>query len=143
MEGNCEVASKTLEQLYKVSTPCFDDHQVNLLLKKTFYFLWGFVLYFPNSRHVQHSQQSTPQIHKKSWRSGNLHHSAWVEGHTGGSRSIPTEHPCLPKWREAVGSSQAPRPNKPNTHKSCAQVPLGIGARATNHSTTRSRSAPD
>ena len=23
-----------------------------------------------------------------------LHHPAWVEGHTGGSRSIPTAHPC-------------------------------------------------
>ena len=55
---------------------------------------WGFVPYLPNSGHVQHSQQSTPQIHNKSWLSGNLHHSAWVEGHTGGSRSIPRVHPC-------------------------------------------------
>ena len=57
--------------------------------------VWGFVLYLPNSRHVQH----TPQIHNKSWRSGNLHHSAWVEGHTGGSWSIPTVHPCSQNGR--------------------------------------------
>ena len=34
---------------------------------------------------------------RKSWRSGNLHHPAWVEGHTGGSWSIPTVHPCSPR----------------------------------------------
>ena len=58
----------------------------------------GFVPYLLNYRrtfHVQlHSLQSTLQNHNKSWRSGNLHHSAWVKGHTGGFRSIPTVHPC-------------------------------------------------
>ena len=44
-------------------------------------------------------QETTPQIHNKSWRSGNLHHSAWVEGHTGGSRSIPAVHPCSKNGR--------------------------------------------
>ena len=61
--------------------------------------VWGFVPYLSNSRYVHHSQQSTPQIHNKSWRSGNLHPSAWVEGHTGGSRSIPTAHPCSQNGR--------------------------------------------
>ena len=61
--------------------------------------VWGFVPFLPNSRHVQHSQQSTPQIHNKSWRCGNLHHSVWVEGHTGVSWSIPTAHPCSQNGR--------------------------------------------
>ena len=78
---------------------------------------------------VQHSQQSTPQIHNKSWHSGILLHSAWVEGHTGGSRSVPTVH--TPE--EAVGSSQAPQPDKPNTHKSHAHD----NKRPTYHSATR------
>ena len=53
-----------------------------------------FVPYLPNSRHVELSQQSTPQIHNKRWRFGNLHHAAWVEVPTVGTRSIPTVHPC-------------------------------------------------
>ena len=28
MERYCELANKTTQQLYKVSTPCFDDHQL-------------------------------------------------------------------------------------------------------------------
>ena len=27
VERNCELANKTTEQLYKVATPCMDDHQ--------------------------------------------------------------------------------------------------------------------
>ena len=80
----------------------------------------GFVPYLPNSSHVHHSQQSTRQVHNKSWRSGNLHHSAWVEGHTGGSRSIPTAHPCSQNGERLW---EAPQRNKPNTHKSQAQLP--------------------
>ena len=29
VERYCELANKTAEQLYKVSTPCIDDHQFN------------------------------------------------------------------------------------------------------------------
>ena len=64
--------------------------------------VWGFEPYHPNSRTRSSLQQTTPQIHNKSWRSGHLHHSAWVEGHTGGSRSTPTAHPC-PKMGRGCG----------------------------------------
>ena len=80
--------------------------------------VWGFVPYLPNSRHVQHGQQSTPQIVNKRWRSGNLHLFCLGGGPHGW---VPVT--VLPKWEEAVGSSQAPQPNKPNTHKSHAQLP--------------------
>ena len=31
--GCCELADKTTEELYKVSTPCIDDHQIKEELK--------------------------------------------------------------------------------------------------------------
>ena len=71
---------------------------------------------------ITSNRQDRSTIHK-SWGSGNFHHVAIVEGHTGGSRSVPTVHPCSLKWEEAVGSSQAPQPNKNNAHKSHAQLP--------------------
>ena len=42
---------------------------------------------------------------RKSWRSGNLHHPAWVEGHTGGSPVNTHSTPVPPYRGEAVGSS--------------------------------------
>ena len=91
--------------------------------------VWGFVHLSSQFQTRSPQQQTASQIHNKSWRSGNLHHSAWVEGHTGGSRSIPHSTPMLPKWEEAVGSSQAPQPNKPNAHKSRAQLPTKINGK--------------
>ena len=44
--------------------------------------------------HLSITPQDTPAPQStKSWRSGNFHHPGW-RGHTGGSRSIPTVHPC-------------------------------------------------
>ena len=85
--------------------------------------VWGFVPFLPNSRHIQHSQQSTPQLHNKRWHSGNLHHYCLGGGPHGWVAVNTHSTPVLPKWEEAVGSSQAPQPNKPNTHKSHAQLP--------------------
>ena len=59
------------------------------------FFVWGFVPYLPNSRH---DTTTNNPLNKSTTKAGALVTStilsAWVEGHTGGSRSIPTVHPC-------------------------------------------------
>ena len=57
------------------------------------------------------NQLHTPQS-TKSWRSGNLHHPGW--GHTGGSRSIPTVHPCSQSGRRLCVARKALHLQEPN-----------------------------
>ena len=40
-----------------------------------------------------------------------LHHPAWVEGHTGGSRFTPTVHPCPVRWGGCGWPTQLHEPN--------------------------------
>ena len=143
-EGQCQHISTPSRGLSPDSDPVAVYCARTLArLQKFKNLMCGFVPYLPNSRHVQHSQHSTPQIHNKSWRSGNVHHFCLGGGPHGWVPVNKHSTPVLPKWEEAAGSSQAPQPNKPNTHKSHAQLPHGGGARATIHSTTRNRRAPD
>ena len=80
-------------------------------------------------------------LHKSTTRAGALVTSTILPTRVGPGQD--PQSPVPQKWEEAVGSSQAPQPNMPNAHKSHAQLPHGSGARATIHSTTRSRRAPD
>ena len=84
--------------------------------------LWGFVPYLPNSRHVHHYNKP---FHKSTTRAGALVTSNILPGWRA-TRVGPGQYRQYlvhPKWREAVGSSQAPQPNRPNAHKSHAQLP--------------------
>ena len=64
-------------------------------------------------------------LHKSTIRVGALVTSTFLPGWRA-TRVGPGQYPQFtraPLWVEAVGSSQAPQPNKPNAHKSHAQLP--------------------
>ena len=59
-----------------------------------------------------------------------LHHPAWMESHTGGSRLTPTVHPCPVQLGRLWVASVSYEPNVPQEH---AQPVHGGGARVQDH----------
>ena len=59
-----------------------------------------------------------------------LHHPAWMESHTGGSRLTPTVHPCPVQLGRLWVAYVSYEPNEPQEH---AQPVHGSGARVQDH----------
>ena len=73
-------------------------------------------------------QQYISQIHNQSWRSGNFHHSAWVEGHTVGPGQYPqyTRAPQMVRrlWVARKHDNQRSRPMRTNHTRNYHSTPL-------------------